>query len=72
MLPSKPCTRRGRAQLADRHHNAPYPAADEATLRTLLASPEEARHSLCLPADAVPPQVPPFCKDSPASAALSA
>jgi electron transport complex protein RnfC len=32
---------------------APYPAADEATLYTLLAQPEEAHHSLCLPVDAV-------------------
>lgn len=32
---------------------APYPAADEASLRTLLAQPEEARLSLCLPVDAV-------------------
>ena len=33
--------------------NAPYPAADETTLTRLLASPAEAAHCLCLPADAV-------------------
>ena len=33
--------------------HAPYPAGDEATLTRLLASPAEAAHSLCLPADAV-------------------
>ncbi|WP_287878683.1 4Fe-4S dicluster domain-containing protein [Aquitalea sp.] len=32
---------------------APYPAADEASLCTLLARPEESRFSLCLPVDAV-------------------
>jgi electron transport complex protein RnfC len=72
MLPSKPCTAVAGRNWQIATITAPYPAADEATLRTLLAQPEEARLSLCLPVDAVPPPVPPFCKDSPASAALSA
>ncbi|NWK76669.1 4Fe-4S dicluster domain-containing protein [Aquitalea sp. LB_tupeE] len=33
--------------------NTPYPAGDETTLIRQLASPAEAAHSLCLPADAV-------------------